>query len=265
MPIIEQSIETTRGRTAWLEAGRGWPLVLIHGFPLSAEMWRPQLERAPIGWRFVAPDLRGFGRSPLPDGPVTVDDYAADIGALLDALTIEDAVIGGLSLGGYVTFALHRQAPARFTRMILADTRATADTPHARNGRLALRRLLVEQGMGAVAAQLLPTLFSPGVSPAVRAAARAQIESAAPEAVDAAIGALIERPDSTPDLARVDCAALVVVGEEDAITPVADAEAMQRDLRRSTLTIVAGAGHLANLEQPEAFSRTLADFLISAL
>lgn len=258
MAIQKRSMDTARGPASWLEAGAGWPVILLHAFPLDAAMWTSQLERVPQGWRFIAPELRGSGR-------LTMDDYATDVLALMDALEIESAAIGGLSMGGYVTFAMFRKAPARFTAMILADTRPAADTPQGRQGRVALRAVLAGKGTEGVAAELLPKLLSPAASRGLVDRVRAVIESMPPEAVDAAIGAMMDRPDSTPDLEQITCAALVVVGEDDVITPVADAEAMQRGLRRSTLCVIPGAGHLSNLEQPDAFSRGLGDFLLSAL
>ena len=127
-------IETERGHVSWLEAGAGWPVVLLHAFPLSADMWRPQLASAPEGWRFIAPDLRGFGQSgatPGSAGPaVSMDDYAADVLALMDSLKLDEAVIGGLSMGGYVTFAMHRLAAGRGSAAWCSPTRdPQADTP----------------------------------------------------------------------------------------------------------------------------------------
>ncbi len=265
--IRERKMQTARGETAWIEAGKGWPVILLHAFPFSADIWRAQLERVPAGWRFIAPDLRGFGQSPLPAGErrATVDDYAADVFALMDGLAIDDAVIGGLSMGGYVTFAMFRQAPMRFTGMVLADTKAGADTPQAREGRVALRKTLAVEGPAGVATEMLPRLLSANADPDVVSRARAWIEAQSADAIDIALRALMDRPDSTPDLPRIACAALVVVGEEDVVTPLADAEAMQRVLRRSTLSVIPAAGHLANLEQPQAFSLALVDFLRSAL
>lgn len=266
MPVIrERTIETPRGRMAWLEAGSGWPLILLHGFPLNADMWRPQLERVPTGWRFLAPDLRGFGQTDGGRPGASMDEWAADVFSLMDCLEMDDAVIGGLSMGGYVTFAMYRQAPSRFNGMILANTRSLADSEQARAGRVALRTMLAEQGPSIVAPQLLPKLFSSAADPGAVDFARDLIEAAAPESIDAAIGAMLDRPDSTPGLARITCAALVIAGDQDAIVPLAEAEAMQRALSRSRITVIGGAGHMSNLEQPDAFSRALEDFLRSAL
>jgi pimeloyl-ACP methyl ester carboxylesterase len=187
MPITERSIVTGRGAMSWIEAGAGWPVILLHAFPLHAEIWRPQLEAVPQGWRFIAPDLRGFGRSLPPNHlrqgyggqeggsyrseekgsslqppgveDITMDDYAADVFALMDALKLDEAVIGGLSMGGYVAFAMHRQAPGRFTGLVLADTRPQADTPQAHAMREQLRERLRTGGPRALAEQSLPKLF----------------------------------------------------------------------------------------------------------
>lgn len=263
--IQEQSIDTRRGRMGWLEAGEGWPAVLVHGFPLRADVWRPQLESPPDGWRLIAPDLRGVGGGPPLDRAIDMDGFARDLDALLDALEIDRAAIGGVSMGGYITFALFRHAPARFTAMILADTRPQADTPSGRDARLQMRAQLAERGPRAVADLMLPKLVSADAAPATRDLLLRMIESLDPRAIDAAIGAMLDRPDSTPDLARINIPTLVVVGEHDMLTPVSDAEAMQRAIPRSRLVVIPGAGHLASLEQPEAFSRALADFLGSAL
>jgi pimeloyl-ACP methyl ester carboxylesterase len=263
--IARKTIDTARGRMTWLEAGAGWPLVLLHAFPLTAEMWRPQLERVPADWRFIAPELS----SALPAaGARTIDDYATDVCALFDALLIDDAVIGGLSMGGYVAFALLRRSPAAFSGLILADTRPQADTAQARDGRAKMRDLLAHEGIGPIADQMLPRLLAERTmteQPEVVRQVRAIVESNAPRAVDAALDAMMTRPDSTADLARISCPTLVIVGEEDAVTPPSEADAMHRAIERSVLVQLPGAAHLSNLEQPDAFSRALADFLLAHL
>jgi pimeloyl-ACP methyl ester carboxylesterase len=275
--IRERTIDTGGRRIAWIEAGAGWPVLLLHAFPLNADMWRPQLAGVPAGWRFIAPDLRGFGRTPLsaPDeeaggkaGVLTLDDYATDVGCLMDALELDSAVVAGLSMGGYIAFAMYRQASTRFAGMVLADTRPQADSPPAREGRLALRRTLAARGPAGVADELLPRQLGQDTQrmrPAIVEHARQIVESNPPAAIDAAIGAMLTRPDSTDDLPGISCATLVLVGADDTLTPLADAEAMQRAIPRSTLTVIPGAGHLSSLEQPDAFSDGLHDFLFARL
>jgi pimeloyl-ACP methyl ester carboxylesterase len=230
-------------------------------------MWRPQLEGVGAGWRYLAPDLRGFGGSPAGAVPVTMDDYAADLEAVLDALEIETAVIGGLSMGGYVVFALLRRAADRVTSVVLADTKAEADTAEGRAGRRAMSELVLSSGVGAVADKMLPKLLSPAsrANPELVSTVRRLIETNTVQGVDRAIHALTERPDSTPDLPALRVPALVVVGEHDELTPRADSERIHGAIARSQLVVVPGAGHLSNLEAPEAFSTVLANFLTSSM
>lgn len=258
-------MRTSRYDATWLEAGSGWPVVLLHAFPLNATMWRPQLERVPQGWRFIAPDFRGCGRAGAVTTPWSIDDYAADIGDLMDCLQLDDAVIVGLSMGGYVAFAMYRQAPARFNGLVLADTRSQADTPEVRAVRSRLREVLARDGTRGIADAMLPKQLSAGADAALVEQVRRTIESANPAGVDAALVAMMDRPDSTPDLPHIACATLVVAGELDPVTPLADAEAMQRLIPRSTLTVIPAASHLSNLEQPDRFSLVLSDFLLARL
>ena len=245
----------------WLEAGHGWPVVLLHAFPLSADMWRPQLEDVPNGFRYIAPDL--YPRTG--DG---IDGYARNVGALLDSLEIGTCPVGGLSMGGYVTFALHRLEPRRFSRMILADTRPQADSEQARAGRQDLRQRLVDGGVRAVADVMVPRLLSEQTRrdrPAVVQMIRQMIEGQPPALIDAAIAAMLDRPDSTSQLARIGVPVLIVAGEADEVTPPDVAREMEQLVPRAHRAIIAGAGHLSSIEQPAAFSRVLHDFLLAPL
>ena len=265
--IQEHRVDTARGPVRCLECGAGWPVVLIHAFPLTADMWRPQFDHAPQGWRYVAPDLRGFGGSPAGTLRPGIDDYAADVEALMDALQIETAVIGGLSMGGYITFALHRRAPERFSAIVLADTKAEADTPEGRESRRGMSALVRSAGVAAVAERMLPVLLSPAsrARPELTSTVRSLIETNTVDGIDHAIHALMDRPDSTPDLPQLRVPALVIVGEEDGLTPPADSRRMQAAMARSQLVVLPGAGHLSNLEAPAAFSTALANFLTSSM
>ena len=268
--MIRESRVRIDGRAIrYLDSGSGWPVVLLHAFPLNADMWRPQLERVPEGWRFIAPDMRGFGPDAA-DQPAqtTLDEMAGDVGALLDRLNIDAAVIGGLSMGGYVTFALFRQQPARFSRMILADTKAQQDTPEGLEGRRQMIDLARARGATAVADSMLPKLLGASAAsrrPYLADRVRAMIEAAPVSGIVGAIEAMIARPDSRPDLSRISCPTLVIVGEEDVPTPVGDAVEMQNQIGRSRLVILPEAGHLSNLEAPDGFALAISDFLTSNL
>jgi 3-oxoadipate enol-lactonase len=254
-------------RITYFDVGTGAPLVLIHAFPLNAEMWLPQLDAAFAGWRLIAPDLRGFGPSGSLDAstvPASVEDHAEDILALLHRRGIEQAVIAGLSLGGYVAFALFRRAPHLFRGLVLADTRATADTDEGREGRRTMQALAEREGAEGIAREMLPKLLSERTrqtQPDVVGEVERLILSSSPDAIRAALGAMMKRPDSTPDLARLDCPALIVVGEDDRLTPIEDSRRMQGEISGSELAIIPGAGHLSNLEQPSAFNARLSSFL----
>ena len=267
--VREFTVEVGAQHVRYLEAGAGWPVLLIHAFPLNADMWRPQLERVPEGWRFIGPDLRGFGTAQTaPDPAPSMDAFASDIAAFLDALEIDRAVIGGLSMGGYVTFALLRKFPERFDAVVLANTRAAADSAEGVAGRQRMSELVRAAGPRAVADQMIPKLLgqtSARERPHLAERVRAIIESNTAEGLDAAIHAMMRRPDSSPMPPPISVPALVIAGEEDAVIPVADAEALDRDIPRSRLVVLAGAGHLSNLEVPEDFSLALADFLASNL
>ena len=250
----------------FLEAGAGWPVLLLHAFPVNAEMWRPQLERVPEGWRYIAPDVRGFGPEAAPSGSFTLDDVAADLAAFLDHLKLDRAVIGGLSMGGYITMALLRRSPERFDGMILADTRAEADSPEGLEGRRQMIELVRAKGPGAVADQMLPKLLSASArerQPELVAFVRNMIESTSSETIAAALGAMMGRPDSTSSLSRVNCPTLILVGADDEVTPEPSARAMENRIERSRVVVLPGAGHLSSLESPDAFSRALSEFLAS--
>jgi 3-oxoadipate enol-lactonase len=239
-------------------------LVLIHGFPLSARMWEPQLDLAAQGWRVVAPQLRGFDGPPADRVATSVDEFAGDIIDLLDTLDIEHAVIGGLSMGGYITFAMFRHAPRYFRGMILADTRADPDTPEGVEGRKRMIRLVSEHGSAAAAEEMIPKLLGPSTlanRPEVVDALRELIVSNSTDTIAGAITALMTRPDSTPLLSQVHCPTLVVVGDEDALTPRPCSEAIRSGIAGAELAVVPLAGHMSNMEQPAAFNLAIAHFL----
>jgi len=241
-------------------------LLLLHAFPLAAEMWQPQLESVPAGWRFIAPDLRGFGSSSPgdPAAPPSVGDYEEDVVALLDHLALDSVVLGGLSMGGYGAFAVLRRAPHRVRGLVLADTRAEADGEVARASRDGMLETLAIGGAAAVFERMRPGLLGvttrasrPAVVERVRQLALAQTDVG----IRRGIQRLKTRPDSTALLSRLTCPAIVIVGEEDEITGVDDARRMHRQIAGADLAIISRAGHLSNLEHPEEFTAALARFL----
>jgi 3-oxoadipate enol-lactonase len=227
-------------------------------------MWEPQLELADLGWRVIVPQLRGFDDGAGEPPAASIDDYAGDIIDLLDGLHIHDAVVGGLSLGGYVTFGLLRHAASYVRGLILADTRTAADTPDGVQGRTRMLQLLAEKGPSAIADEMIPKLLGASTMarrPDVVARVRALVLDNPSSAIAGAIGALMTRPDSAPLLPSIHVPTLIVVGDEDTLTPPPMSEEMHRGIGGSELVTIPGAGHLSSLEQPAAFNAALARFL----
>lgn len=247
----------------WLEAGSGDPVLFLHGFPFDARMWSGQLSTLPGGWRGIAPDLRGFGESGGAGEPLTLDLLAADVAALLDALETGTAVVCGLSMGGYVAFALWRRRPELFRALVLADTRAEGDDEEGRRNRARLAETVAAEGSGAAVDAMLPKLLAMTARPEAIERVETMIRSTPPETIIAALTALAERPDSTPLLGEVTVPTLVIAGAEDAMTGPETARALAAAISGARLEIIPGAGHLPNLERPEAFDRVLGGFLRS--
>jgi pimeloyl-ACP methyl ester carboxylesterase len=241
----------------------GHVVVLLHAFPLNAGLWRPQVERAPTGWRFITPELPGFGSSWLPPAR-TMEGMAREVLNVLDEQGIERAVIGGMSMGGYVTLALHRLAPERFSAMILADTRATADNDEQRAARLRMIEVVRAKGPSPVADEMLPKLLgatSHRERPELADRVRQMIEANSRQAIAGAVEAMMGRSDSRPLLPHIAVPTLVVCGREDVLTPPADSEALHAGIRGSRLALIEEAGHLSNIEAPDRFSFALNSFL----
>jgi pimeloyl-ACP methyl ester carboxylesterase len=246
---------------AYRDEGRGRPLLLIHAFPLSGAMWEPQIAALASAYRLIAPDLRGFGASPAVPGTASLDHYADDLAGLLEQLGLEHVSVAGLSMGGYIAFALLRRHRERVDALILADTRSQPDTDDGRRAREENARLAEQRGAGAIADQMLPKLLAPSASEQLRAQVRRIIEANDGAGIAAALRAMAARPDSTPLLATIAVPTLVVVGAEDGITPPSDARAMHTAIAGSRLAELPGAGHLSNLEASGAFNAAVDDLL----
>lgn len=257
---------TSRGlRLAYREEGRGLPLLLLHAFPLSGEMWKPQVEALAGTCRCIVPDLSGFGESEAsPDGVCRMSDLATDAAALLDHLGIERAVLGGLSMGGYAALAFCETYPDRLRGLVLADTRAGADSEEARRRRLETAEKVLKEGSGVLVESLAPKLLGPRTRaerPDLLEKIAGWIAAAPREGVAAAQRGMAERPDRSGALRRIAVPALILVGAEDEVTPPDESRRMQREIPGAELSILPGAGHLANLERPDAFNDALDSLL----
>ncbi|MGH7693588.1 MAG: alpha/beta fold hydrolase [Gemmatimonadaceae bacterium] len=246
--------------------GNGFPVIFLHGFPHHRGLWAPQLASLSPLARCIALDLRGFGESSVAP-PYSMDQYADDVAAFMDALRIERAVICGLSMGGYIAFAMWRRHRSRIHALVLADTKASADTEEGREKRRAMAQLARERGSTAVADATITGMVGKHTretSPQIVDVVYRILTKAPAAGVVGALEAMREREDSTPTLATIDVLTLIIVGEDDVLTSVSDAEAMHRAIYGSRLHVLARAGHVSNVERPSAFNHVLSEFLATA-
>ncbi|MCP2234994.1 Pimeloyl-ACP methyl ester carboxylesterase [Prauserella halophila] len=245
------------------------PLVLLHAYPLDARMWNAVRVPLSARTRVITPDQRGMGRSPFPDGSAaggepSLDDAARDVVALLDRLELDRVVLGGCSMGGYLTMAVLRAAPERVGGLVLVDTKAGADTDEARANRLSVAERAETEGVaGWLADAMLPNLLSEHTreqQPEVEALVRELIDSQQPSGIAWAQRAMAARPDSTATLRAADVPALVLVGEHDGLAPPDAARAMADVLPDARLETIPDAGHLTPLEAPDAVAATITDW-----
>jgi 3-oxoadipate enol-lactonase len=244
--------------------GEGPAVLFVHGYPLDRTIWRDQIDGLE-GYRRIAPDLRGMGQSDAPDLGYGMGTYADDLAALLDTLGVDDVVLCGLSMGGYVSFEFLRRWRHRVRALILVDTRAEADGMEARRARDAAASSARESGAGAIADAMLPKLLAPATAeraPEIVERIRRMITATPVAGIVGALAAMRDRHDSTgllPTLAGLPT--LVIVGEEDALTPPDAARRMAAAIPGARLAVVSGAGHLAPVERPSETTAAILDFL----
>ncbi len=249
---------------AYTDEGQGIPLVFLHAFPLSKAMWAPQVEGLKSSHRVITLDLRGHGESDTRLWNFTLDDYAADVIGLLDHLNLSQAVCIGLSMGGYILFSLYRNYSDRIQAMILADTRAQADSEEGKAGRQAMAQVANKKGANAIANLMLPKLLALSTiqqHPNMVEQVREMILQAPSSGIISDLMAMAARPDSTDLLPMISCPTLIIVGENDVATPVAESQYMADRIQGSTMVKIPEAGHLSNFEQPENFNQALQSFL----
>jgi len=267
MERVQRTRQDGTTSSAHVSGEGGLPLVLLHGFPFDPTMWLPQVRALRRDARLLVPDLLGLGASRLAAGAAPrMDDYADDILAWMDEAGISRAVVAGLSMGGYVSFALWRRAPERIAALVLLDTKAEADGEEARRGRVATREAIAAGGMAAVCDGMLAKVLGATThrrNPDAVGHVRRMILASDPAGAMAAVDALRERPDSTPTLATIDVPVTVVVGEEDALTPPDVARAMAAGIRGASLVTVPEAGHVSSLEAPERITDVLRGVLLA--
>jgi pimeloyl-ACP methyl ester carboxylesterase len=248
----------------FIESGAGPALVLLHGFPLRADMWQKQIDGLAKGWRVIAPDVRGFKKLAPDPGPFTIERLADDVHQLATDLRLGTFVLGGLSMGGYVALAYVRKYAATLRGLILADTQAAADTAEQRANRERLIAAAGHEGAKAIADAMLPKLIAPETAtgrPQLIKQIRDMAESIRPHALAHALAAMRDRPDRTAELADITVPTLLLVGEHDAVTPPDVMQKMAAAIPRAELNIIPSAAHLSPMEQPAQVNTAIKAFL----
>ncbi len=239
-------------------------VVLLHAFPLDHDVWRPQAEDLSKEYWVITPDFRGHGQSEATDESYSMDLLASDVKDLVENLGVKNIVLGGISMGGYVAFAYRRLFPEDIQALILVDTKAEADTPQARLGRMEMAGLVVRKGVASFADRMLPRLFSKQsveTNASIVKDARRTIEAMSPIGIIGGLKGLADRSDSTPLLDEIRVPTLIIVGEKDELTTVDDAKRMASKIVGSKLVIVPNAAHISTLEQPEKVTSAIQTFL----
>ena len=247
------------------EHGRGVPIVFLHGFPLDHTMWAGQIGEFGQRWHAIAPDFHGFGGSQVTPGETTMEQMADDVAGTLDALGVDQPIVlVGLSMGGYVAFQFVRKHGSKLRGLVLCDTRSAADAPEAAAGRLKLAEHVLRAGTHYAAEAMLPRAFAPSTfrdNPAVTEMARETVLATSPVGIAAALHGLAQRPDMTGFLPSIRVPTLVVVGEQDVISPPDEMREMAVRIPGSEFVVIPRSGHLPPVENPVAFNEAVEKFL----
>ena len=260
------TVQTNGIDTAYTDQGQGDgpPVVLIHGFPYNKSMWDDQVAVLSGSHRVITYDLRGHGESGATSETYTMEMLAEDLHVLIEELSLGEVVLGGFSMGGYVALAFAAAYPEHLDSLMLLDTRHLPDSEQAAEGRENLAKQVEADGVEGVAAGLPARMLTEATvngRPEVAAKASDMIRAASPAGVAGAARGMAVRPDQTNTLGSIHVPTLIVVGDQDAITPPADAQAMADAIYNSTLVTIADASHLSNLDKPDEFNKALVDFL----
>jgi len=247
--------------------GSGPPVVLLHPFPANRDLWKPAAQALVSHYRVILPDLRGHGDSGIGEGPATMEKHGADIARILDHEEVRRAPFVGVSIGGYVLFEFWRKYRTRIEALVLCDTKAQADTADARAGRLQAASAVMERGTETFFESMILKLLGKTTHttrPDLVEGALRMMRKMSPEDVAMVQRGMAERPDSVETLKTINLPTLIVTGDEDILTGVAEAEVMRQNIVGSQMKVIAKAGHYSPWEQPEAVGKLLRQFLDTA-
>ncbi len=258
-------VKINNGYLAYNQLGKGIPILFIHGYPLSRRIWELQEPGLSDIASIIAIDLRGHGKSFPFDPPYTMESLADDCRHLLESIEIKSPiVVCGLSMGGYVAFALYHKYPQLFRGMILTSTRAAADSPQGKANRESAIKDVRDHGIAFIAESMLAKLVSPITLSSNLKLVETIREIMLETSIQGVIGALQgmrDRPDSTPLLSQINVPVLIVQGTDDQLIPLSEVETMHEQISGSRLVVIPKAGHLSNMEQPDQYNQAVRDFL----
>lgn len=258
------SIKINGLNIAYDDVGKGNSVVLVHGYPFNRSLWQPQVESLHSSFRITTIDLPGFGESDASESPLSINEMAKYVSSVMDHLQIEQAIVGGLSMGGYVVLAFYRSFAERVRALVLGDTRAEADSSEARETREQQAIKILAEGMETTASTMLPKLLTADTlenRPQIVDHVRKMILGAKPKGAAAALRAMASRDDQTSLLSKVKVPTLILVGVGDTLTPVKYSEVMHEAISLSRLIKIENAAHVSNLEQAEVWNAELRNFL----
>ena len=244
--------------------GEGKPVVLLHPFPVHREFWKPVATALSRNYRLILPDLRGHGDTEVGEGPATMEKHAADLARVLDDAGVSRAIFVGVSIGGYVLWEFWRRYRERVAGLILADTKAQADTAEGRAGRLKAAADVLELGTEPYFQSMLPKLMGQTTHrtrPDLVDAAHRMMQKMSAADVSQVLRGMAERSDSVATLTTINVPTLVLVGEEDPLTPISDAELMRQGIAGAELKVISRAGHYAPFEQAEEVGKLVRAFV----
>lgn len=246
--------------------GDGPPVVLLHPFPANHEIWLPAAQALVTRYRVILPDLRGHGESGVGEGPATMAKHAADVARILDEEDVGRAPFVGVSIGGYVLFEFWRRFAGRVAALGLCNTKAAADTAEGRAGRLQAAASVVERGVEPFFESMVPKLMGETTRrtrPDLAEGALRMMRRMSPEDVAMVQRGMAERPDSMPTLQTINVPTLIVTGDEDVLTGVAEADVMRQNISGSRMKVVAKAGHYSPWERADEVGKIVRQFLDS--
>jgi pimeloyl-ACP methyl ester carboxylesterase len=262
--VLTHRVKSGDAEIAYWTVGDGPPVVLLHPFPVNHEFWLPVAEALSTRYRIILPDLRGHGDSGIGEGPATMEKHAADIARVMDDADVGRAPLIGVSIGGYALFEFWRKHRGRIAALGLCNTKAPADGPEARAGRLQAANDVLDRGTDPFFEGMIQKVLAKTTRetrPDLVDGALRMMNQMSPEDVAQVQRGMAARPDSVETLKTISVPTLLITGDEDNMTGVNEAELMRQHINGSQLKVIPKAGHYSPWEQPEEASRMLRQFL----